>query len=58
MFAAAPGVAATGGFHERKEDIGGFKTNTLEENEMEHLAESWVRRYETNARDLVFCHLD
>ena len=39
MFASAPVVAATGGFHERKEDIRGFKTNTLEDNEMEYLRE-------------------
>ena len=39
MFAAVPVVAATGGFHERKEDICSFKTNTLEDNEMEHLGE-------------------
>lgn len=60
MFAAAPVVAATGGFHERKEDIDihGFKTNTLEDNEMEHLAERVVRRCETNERDLAFCHLE
>ena len=37
MFAAAPVVAATGGFHERKEDIRSFKTNTLEDNEIKHL---------------------
>lgn len=28
MLAAAPVAAATGGFHERKEDICGFKINT------------------------------
>lgn len=39
MFAAVPVVAATGGFHERKEDIRSFKTNALEDNEMEHLGE-------------------
>ena len=38
MFAAAPVVAATGGFHERK-DICGSKTNTVEDNEEEHLGE-------------------
>lgn len=39
MFAAAPVVAATGGFHERKEDIYSFKTNTSEDNEMGHLGQ-------------------
>lgn len=60
MFAAAPVVAATGGFHERKEDINihGLKTNTLEDTEMEHLAERLVRRCETNERDSAFCHLE
>lgn len=58
MFAAVPVVAATGGFHERKEDIRSFKTNALEDNEMEHLGEGLVRRCGTNVRDLVFCRLD
>lgn len=59
MFVAALVVPATGGFHERKEDIRGFKTNTSEDNEMEHLGGGLVRRRETtNGRDLVFCHLD
>lgn len=39
MFAAAPVVAAIGVFPERKEDIHGFKTNTLEDNGEEHLGE-------------------
>lgn len=39
MFAAAPVVAVTGGFHERKEDTRGFETNALEDNAMEHLRE-------------------
>lgn len=37
MFVAVLVVPATGGFHERKEDMRGFKTNTSEDNEMEHL---------------------
>lgn len=44
MFAAAPVVAATGGFHERKEDTRGFKTNTLQDNEMEHLGQRFGKK--------------
>ena len=50
MFAAVPVVAATGGFHERTEDVCSFKTNTLEDNEMEHLGERVGKKMWNNCK--------